>query len=590
MSQRKLILSPEKIQAFSLESLRVDAEELNRRNRELFNLPFPKPPERWLSCYQFQPYPVEFLSSGEVEGGLSWLLGYLFDFSFTRAVFAPYYSNEGGHCFDPVSLFVLELCVKVDSYPEYASFCSDLRQGDKGKRYRELAGIFGSIPDAVDLHNFRDRVGNDSIDRIMGDFVDFFTNLGLIQGKLVATDGQLIPSYSRYKGCTHACEGCLSIPLDHLKGEILLQLKAGVKRIQITCPFAEVVGKVIASTAKRGKPKEPKVSLMEVQYLDSGVQDKSLIQMLGAEVEELPPLKIKWNRLRQTEEGSLLLHCSKAPSDLEAKRVPPGCYHVDNQNPEKKEAIFGYNHQRTTDINEELAPRGYPELPVGISTYPANENEGSHFIEHRSSINLAVTPGQVQVVDGSYDGRDNYTWLRQRKAIPIIAYNPRRENLSAEAFLAPRGYPGYDQNGTPYAPCGRLCRSNGYNYQIKSRQYVCANMCAREDSEQWQKCPHGEKVLGFSKRMSVKNYPRLTGEVQRGTQHWQTLYNHRSASERINSYDQEVIRGGKPLRMRGLKAFSFAGAMRTLAQMLRRALEFVMGVTFSLGRLLPLRA
>jgi hypothetical protein len=33
--------------------------------------------------------------------------------------------------------------------------------------------------------------------------------------------------------------------------------------------------------------------------------------------------------------------------------------------------------------------------------------------------------------------------------------------------------------------------------------------------------------------------------------------------------------------MRGLKAFRFAGAMRTLAQLLRRALNFVLDVTYT---------
>ena len=58
----------------------------------------------------------------------------------------------------------------------------------------------------------------------------------------------------------------------------------------------------------------------------------------------------------------------------------------------------------------------------------------------------------------------------------------------------------------------------------------------------------------------------------------------RSASERTNSYNQEVIARAHPLRMRGLKAFRFAGAMRTLAQLLRRALTFVLDATYTLSK------
>ena len=95
--------------------------------------------------------------------------------------------------------------------------------------------------------------------------------------------------------------------------------------------------------------------------------------------------------------------------------------------------------------------------------------------------------------------------------------------------------------------------------------------------------------MGYSRRMSSEEYPRLIGPVQRGTQTWKTLYGLRTASERTNSYDQEVIDNGRRQRVRGLKAFRFCGAIRTLAQLLRRALNFVLDVTYTLGRLMPLR-
>ena len=84
--------------------------------------------------------------------------------------------------------------------------------------------------------------------------------------------------------------------------------------------------------------------------------------------------------------------------------------------------------------------------------------------------------------------------------------------------------------------------------------------------------------------MAFKDYPRLIGPIQRGTSAWQRLYAARTASERTNSYDQEVIANSRPLRMRGLKAFRFAGAIRTLAQLLRRALNFVLDVAYTLGK------
>lgn len=116
---------------------------------------------------------------------------------------------------------------------------------------------------------------------------------------------------------------------------------------------------------------------------------------------------------------------------------------------------------------------------MGTSTYPANANEGTHFIAHRAALAMPVLPGQVHLGDAAYDVSANYQWIRDRGGIAVFAYNPR--------------------------------------------------------------------------------------------------------SERTNSYDQEVIANGRPLRMRGLDAFRFAGAIRTFAQPLRRALNFVLDVTLTLG-------
>ena len=87
--------------------------------------------------------------------------------------------------------------------------------------------------------------------------------------------------------------------------------------------------------------------------------------------------------------------------------------------------------------------------------------------------------------------------------------------------------------------------------------------------------------------MSFHEHPRLIGPIQRGTEAWQILYAARTASERTNSYDQAVIDNGCPPKFRGLKAFRCSGASRTLAHLLRRAITFVLDVTYTLGKLRP---
>lgn len=215
---------------------------------------------------------------------------------------------------------------------------------------------------------------------------------------------------------------------------------------------------------------------------------------------------------------------------------------------------------------------------MGTSTYPANAYEGRHFQEHRAKVAIPFLAQQVELADAGYDVVENYQGIRGRGGIPIIADNPRREDLSPKALVAR----GYDTHGTPYAPCGRLCRSNGYDYQSESRQYVCGLQCPLPERE---RCPHGHKVRGYTHRMSFAEYPRLMGPIQRGTEAWKLLYAARTASERTNSYDQEVIDNGRPPKLPGLKAFRFLGAIRTVAHLLRRALQFVLDATHTLGKL-----
>jgi hypothetical protein len=146
----------------------------------------------------------------------------------------------------------------------------------------------------------------------------------------------------------------------------------------------------------------------------------------------------------------------------------------------------------------------------------AGTDEGTEFSGHRAALAMPVVPGQVQLGDSANDVTAIYEWLHERGAIAVVAYNRRNEHLDATSLLTR----GYDQHGTPYAPCGRLCRSNGYDYQAQSRQYVCGLPCPAEER---QHCPHRHGVLGSCHRMAFRDHPRLIGPIRRGSQQWQAL-------------------------------------------------------------------
>jgi hypothetical protein len=412
------------------------------------------------------------------------------------------------------------------------------------------------------------------IDQITNVAVDFLSHFGLIQGELLSTDGQLEASYSRYKGCTYAGEGCQAFTLSEADRQALGEpLPGGAKRLQLTCPFPEVVDKGREATAQKGHPQDPKVTLLEIETVAesqaSPAHRQHVAHLLGLPQDEVPPLRLNWCHLSQDATGERIGSCPKMPSDLEAKIG----VHSDTQHPDQIEEVFGYLRLTTTDLNLDLGL----EWPLGSSTYPGNTKEGTKFIAHRRQLAVPVRPGQTHLGDSGHDVIANDEWLHDQGAIAVFAYNRRHEHLD-ETSLLNRGY---DPNGTPYAPCGRLGHSNGYDYEAQSRQYVCGLQCPPEERK---RCPHRFGVRGYCHRMSFKDHPRLIGPIQRGSKAWHDLYGARSASERINSYDQEVVGNAHPLRMRGLKAFRFAGAIRTLAQLLRRALNFVLDVTYTRGK------
>ena len=191
MSRSILSLSPAQLTPFDLDAFIAHAEALNEQNRQTFTTPFPKASSRWLSHYEFTPQPIAFTSQGDVDGGLSWLVGSTLDLSFTRALCATSYGARGGSCYDPASLVFLEVAAKVDKYTDYAQFCRDLHDSDKGRRYRQLAGLHDAVPGEDDLCHFRSRIGETVIDQITDVVVDFLHRFGLIKGELLSTDGQL---------------------------------------------------------------------------------------------------------------------------------------------------------------------------------------------------------------------------------------------------------------------------------------------------------------------------------------------------------------------------------------------------------------
>jgi hypothetical protein len=84
----------------------------------------------------------------------------LIDFSFIRFLVADRYSPYGPPCYDPVSLFLLDLFRYVDGYHHLSQFLTSLHDEDRGRAYRSYAGISPeNIPCEGTFSHFRRRLG-----------------------------------------------------------------------------------------------------------------------------------------------------------------------------------------------------------------------------------------------------------------------------------------------------------------------------------------------------------------------------------------------------------------------------------------------
>jgi hypothetical protein len=184
-----------------------------------------------------------------------------------------------------------------------------------------LAGLDEAIPAQDSFSNFRKRVGHPVVEQTTAVRVQLFIDFGLVKGEIVSTDGQLEPTHSRFKGCAYACEDCQGLLIDEAqRHDLAQQLQSGNLRLEMICPFPEVVDKVREATAKKGPPKDPQVALLEVEPLPPNqalsTSHSKLAELLGVPKDQLPPVRLKWCHLSLSPSGELRASCPKSPQKV----------------------------------------------------------------------------------------------------------------------------------------------------------------------------------------------------------------------------------------------------------------------------------
>lgn len=183
-------------------------------------------PERPLSShYRLKKKFVEVRSDGTISGGMSRKFTSFIDFSFICSLTTHCYSEFGPPCYDPPSLFLVDLFRYLDGYPNSTKFREHLCDEDKGRGYRSSAGVsMANFPCEGTFSNFRACLGETLYNEIFHVFVDIFHCLKLITFKLLTNDGTLYPTWARYRGCTHFCSQCPNITVENVLEEVRLRL------------------------------------------------------------------------------------------------------------------------------------------------------------------------------------------------------------------------------------------------------------------------------------------------------------------------------------------------------------------------------
>jgi len=550
-----------------------------------------------LSNYRFKKRFVKILPNGDIQGGYPKMITSLIDFSFIRSLVADCYSPYGPACYDPPSLFLLDLFRYIDGHQNMTKFLQLVRDKDRGRCYRTHAGISeDNIPCEGTFSIFRTRLGEKLYNEIFHVLVDIFHQLEMITFKILAHDGTLYHTWARYKGCTYFCDQCSCITVEDVVGKVKNRILYRLNNIAENNMGSEV--RVYTECPSDRFPEDVKKPKIELFAFKLGFTDGDLTEeqrntaiLFGVE-EELAKQQLCINTSRSNvssinfDDGTITISCPKLPKDTDARIG----VRRDPKNPDKLQKIFGYNLVLSTSVEVHLKI----ELPVAVTNISGNADEGSQIITNNDQISKhhCATANQVKIdiADAKYDIIKNYDYIRGKGSIPIIDYNSRRENLSKQAIIDR----GYDQKGWPFAPCGLLARPNGFDKKHQRLTFCCFKQCLKLRPKAMDNlnnqyniaiCPHIRNRNGFAKHMYVKEHPRLINEIPRGAKRYNLIKKIRSASERANSTMKEDLKILEKHRVLNSSRANILAQMAGIVLLLTRAFKFIVRFTILFRKL-----
>jgi len=577
------------LNCFSLKSIAKRLNSINIQINLQHQKAFPRPKERMVSYYTYQNRWVKVFNNGYFNKAR--LVTSLIDFSFIRSLVADAYSCEGGDCYDPVSLFLCDIFRRLENLPSMKDFCKILQDRFNGHPYRTYAGISEQhIPCEADFSNLRARIGEKRYARILAVLIEILKTLDLITARVLSHDGTLVPTFARWRGCNYACKECANIKIGY---DFITKTRARILKLLET-PNSIPIDKEMRSYAKCPKgtlPNDVKPPSIQVcaykllPYNEEAFNEKDQTAKLFGIEEELKKNNLMFVCLRSNiskielnlKDNPVYIRCPRMPYDLDA-RVG---YRRSKYNPNKKEGVFGYQVIISTSIEPETGL----EIPVACVTRPGSAHVGNYFIHLKEQIKWQhpYFKTYIDIGDSGFDEEPDYDYARAEGSIPIFDYNVRSEKLTQETLYKR----GYNQDGWPYAPCGALCRPNGYEKEHKRLSFNCSKQCLKSHyllPKPIANCPHLSNSLGFATHRTIADNSRLLNEIPRGTKRWKKIRNLRPASERTNSTAKSDLDILAHPQVMSLERASILAQLACIVVLLKRFLDFVVRVTIILRR------
>ncbi len=100
-----------------------------------------------------------------------------------------------------------------------------------------------------------------------------------------------------------------------------------------------------------------------------------------------------------------------------------------------------------------------------------------------------------------------------------------------------------------------------------------------QESLDKKSCPHAKKSCGFTKRMSIQEYPRLCAEIPRGSETYTKIKCLRTASERVNSSAKADLSMLDHPKVMGSLRSAVLAQMTSIVILLKRVFAFIINNT-----------